>query len=112
MRLITAIIQPHALEGVVQALRSAGGHGVTITEVVGSGRQGGHTEIYRGTEYRIDTIPKIKVEVLAAEDEEQHVIDVIVQAARTGQIGDGKVWSTAVDTVVRVRTGETGEDAL
>lgn len=112
MRLITAIIQPHALERVADALRGAGVHGITITEVVGSGRQGGHTEVYRGAEYRIDTIPKIKVEVVTTNAEEDTVIQTIVGAARSGEIGDGKVWSTEVGTVVRVRTGETGEQAI
>lgn len=112
MRLVTAIIQPHALERVADTLRGAGVHGITITEVVGSGRQGGHTEIYRGAAYRIDTIPKIKVEVVTTDAEEEAVIQTIVGAARSGEIGDGKVWSTQVGTVVRVRTGETGDEAI
>ena len=112
MRLITAVIQPHALETVTDALREAGVAGLTISEVAGYGRQGGHTEVYRGAEYRIDTIPKIKLEVLADDADEPALVEVIVRAARTGRIGDGKVWSTDVGRVVRVRTGEEGPGAL
>ena len=112
MRLITAVIQPHALETVTDALREHGVAGLTISEVAGYGRQGGHTEVYRGAEYRIDTIPKIKLEVLADDADEPALVEVIVRAARTGRIGDGKVWSTDVGRVVRVRTGEEGPGAL
>lgn len=112
MKLVTAIIQPEALEPVMDSLRTGGVHGVTVSEVVGSGRQGGHAEVYRGTEYRIDTIPKVRVEVLTDDPAEDAVIDLIVAAARTGRIGDGKVWSTDVGRVVRVRTGESGAAAL
>lgn len=112
MKLITAVIQPHALERVMDSLRQHGVQGLTITEVVGSGSQGGHTEVYRGAEYRIDTIPKIKLETLVDDLDEQRVIDWIVAAARSGNIGDGKVWSTDVGTVIRVRTGEVGVAAL
>lgn len=112
MRLVTAIIQPQALETVMDSLRAGGVHGVTISEVVGSGSQGGHTEVYRGTEYRIDTIPKVKLEILADDPEEEDIVARIVDAAHTGRIGDGKVWSTDVGRVVRVRTGETGSAAL
>jgi nitrogen regulatory protein P-II 1 len=112
MKLITAVIQPHALEDVMDALRAHGHHGVTVTEVVGSGSQGGHPEVYRGIEYRIDTIPKLKLELLVDDADESSAIGWIVGAARTGTIGDGKVWSTDVSTVVRVRTGETGVAAI
>ena len=112
MRLITAVIQPHALESVTDALREAGVTGLTISEVAGYGRQGGHTEVYRGAEYTIDTIPKIKVEVLALESDESAIIELILAASRTGRIGDGKIWTTDVGTAVRVRTGERGADAL
>lgn len=112
MKLITAIIQPHALQGVTDSLREYGVSGLTITEVAGYGRQGGHTEVYRGAEYTIDTIPKVKVEVLADAADEKDIIDLVVAASRTGRIGDGKVWSVEVGTVVRVRTGERDSDAL
>lgn len=112
MKLITAIIQPHALQAVTDSLREYGVSGLTITEVAGWGRQGGHTEVYRGAEYTIDTIPKIKVEVLALESDESAIIDLILAASRSGRIGDGKIWTTDVGTAVRVRTGERGADAL
>lgn len=112
MKLVTAVIQPHRREDVTEALREAGIAGITVSEVAGYGRQGGHTEIYRGAEYRIDTIPKIKIEILVDDSAEADVVDLIVATARTGRIGDGKVWTTTVDTVVRVRTGERGTDAL
>lgn len=112
MKLITAIIQPHALRDVTDSLREYGVTGLTVTEVAGYGRQGGHTEVYRGAEYTIDTIPKIKVEVLALESDESAIIDLILAASRSGRIGDGKIWTTDVGTAVRVRTGERGADAL
>ncbi|MDN5600873.1 MAG: P-II family nitrogen regulator [Brachybacterium sp.] len=112
MKLITSIIQPHALQAVIDSLREYGVTGITVTEVAGYGRQGGHTEVYRGAEYTIDTIPKIKLEVLADDIDERAIIDLVLAAARTGRIGDGKVWTTEVGTVVRVRTGERGTDAL
>ncbi|ATG55402.1 transcriptional regulator [Brachybacterium ginsengisoli] len=112
MKLITAIIQPHALQPVIDSLREYGVSGLTVTEVAGYGRQGGHTEVYRGAEYTIDTIPKLKLEVLAQEEDVDALIDLILAAARSGRIGDGKVWTTEVGTVVRVRTGERGADAL
>ena len=112
MKLITAIIQPHALQDVTDPLREYGVTGLTVTEVAGYGRQGGHTEVYRGAEYTIDTIPKIKVEVLALESDESAIIDLILAASRSGRIGDGKIWTTDVGTAVRVRTGERGADAL
>ncbi|MGP5376539.1 P-II family nitrogen regulator [Brachybacterium alimentarium] len=112
MKLVTAIIQPHALRAVTDALREYGVSGLTITEVAGYGRQGGHTEVYRGAEYTIDTIPKIKVEVLAEDADESAIIDLVIAASRSGRIGDGKVWTTGVHDVVRVRTGERDADAL
>ena len=111
MKLITAIIQPHALQDVTDSLREYGVTGLTLTEVAGYGRQGGHTEVYRGAEYTIDTIPKIKVEVLALESDESAIIELVLAASRTGRIGDGKIWTTDVGTAVRVRTGERGADA-
>lgn len=112
MKLITAIIQPHALQDVADSLREHGVTGLTVTEAAGFGRQGGHTEVYRGAEYRIDTVPKLKLEILAREHEAGEIIDLVVAAARSGRIGDGKVWSSDVGPVVRVRTGERGSDAL
>lgn len=112
MKLITAVIQPHALQSVTEALHEHGITGLTITEVAGWGRQGGHTEIYRGAEYRIDTVPKLKLEVLALEADADAIVDLIVATSRTGRIGDGKVWTTEIGTAVRVRTGERGPDAL
>lgn len=112
MRLITAIVKPYKLGDVKSALSEAGIHGLTVTEVGGYGRQRGHTEVYRGAEYVIDVVPKVKLEVLVEQDDVERVLDVIVAAARTDQIGDGKVWVTPVEAVVRVRTGERGPDAL
>ncbi len=112
IRLVTAVIKPHRVEAVMGALRGAGIQGLTLTEVRGFGRQGGHTETYRGAEYRIDFIPKVKVEVLVGTEDAERVAKVVADAARTGQIGDGKVWITPVDRVMRVRTGEQGSDAL
>jgi len=112
MKLITAIIKPHKLDEVKEALKGAGAAGMTVTEVQGFGRQAGHTEVYRGAEYTIDFVPKVRIEVLADEDDVEDVAAAIVAAARTGSIGDGKVWVTPVDTVIRVRTGERGADAL
>ncbi|WP_329567929.1 P-II family nitrogen regulator [Kitasatospora sp. NBC_01266] len=112
MKLITAVVKPHQLEPVKEALQSYGVQGLTVTEASGYGRQRGHTEVYRGAEYTVDLVPKVRIEVLVEDADEQDVIDVLVKAARTGRIGDGKVWSVPVDTVVRVRTGERGPDAL
>ncbi|MFE0463763.1 P-II family nitrogen regulator [Kitasatospora sp. NPDC058965] len=112
MKLITAVVKPHQLDAVKEALQSFGVHGLTVTEASGYGRQRGHTEVYRGAEYTVDLVPKIRIEVVVADDDADDVIDVLVKAARTGKIGDGKVWSVPVDTVVRVRTGERGPDAL
>ena len=112
MKLITAVIKPFKLDEVKSALEAYGINGLTVSEASGYGRQKGHTEVYRGAEYTVDLVPKIKIEVLVDEDDAQSVVDVIVKTAQTGRIGDGKVWSVPVDSVVRVRTGERGEDAL
>lgn len=112
MKLITAILKPFKLDDVKDALQTHGVTGMTVLEASGYGRQGGHTEVYRGAEYTVDLIPKVRLEVLVDDSEEEAVITVIVKAASTGSIGDGKVWSTPVDQVVRVRTGERGVDAI
>ncbi|MQS14177.1 P-II family nitrogen regulator [Streptomyces kaniharaensis] len=112
MKLITAVIKPYRLDEVKAALQSFGVHGLTVTEASGYGRQRGHTEVYRGAEYTVDLVPKIRIEVLVEDDDADELINVLVKAARTGKIGDGKVWSIPVDTAVRVRTGERGPDAL
>ncbi|MCI1935584.1 MAG: P-II family nitrogen regulator [Bifidobacteriaceae bacterium] len=112
MKLITAIIQPFKLEEVKTALAAAGVHGLTVSEANGYGRQRGHTEIYRGAEYTVDLIPKIRVEVLADDADASALVDTIVEAASTGTIGDGKVWVSSLDSVTRVRTGETGSAAI
>jgi nitrogen regulatory protein P-II 1 len=112
MRLITAVIKPFKLDDVKAALETFGVHGLTVTEASGYGRQRGHTEVYRGAEYQVDLVPKVRVEVLVDDEDAEDIIDVIVKAAQTGKIGDGKVWSVPVETVVRVRTGETGPEAL
>ena len=112
MKLITAILKPFKLDEVKNALQAHGVTGMTVSEASGFGRQGGHTEVYRGAEYTVDLIPKVRLEVLVDDAEAESVIGVIVKAASTGSIGDGKVWSTPVDQVVRVRTGERGVDAI
>jgi len=112
VKLITAVIKPHRLDEVKDALQAFGVHGLTITEASGYGRQRGHTEVYRGAEYTVDLVPKIRIEVLVEDADAEELTDVIVKAARTGKIGDGKVWSVPVDDAVRVRTGERGPDAL
>jgi nitrogen regulatory protein P-II 1 len=112
MKLVTAVIKPFKLDDVKSALEAYGINGLTVTEASGYGRQRGHTEVYRGAEYTVDLVPKVKVEVLVDADDAESVIDVIVKSATTGRIGDGKVWSVPVDSVVRVRTGERGSDAL
>jgi nitrogen regulatory protein P-II 1 len=112
MKLITAIIKPFKLDDVKAALQAFGITGMTVSEASGFGRQRGHTEVYRGAEYTVDLVPKVRLEVLVDSGEVEKVIDVIVKAASTGSIGDGKVWSTPVDNVVRVRTGERGPDAI
>ena len=112
MKLVTAIIKPFKLEDVKAALESYGIQGLTISESSGYGRQRGHTEVYRGAEYTVDLVPKVRIEVLVEDDDASAVIDVITKSAQTGRIGDGKVWSIPVETVVRVRTGERGPSAL
>ncbi|MCX4991028.1 MULTISPECIES: P-II family nitrogen regulator [unclassified Streptomyces] len=112
MKLITAIVKPHRLDEVKDALQEIGVHGLTVTEASGYGRQRGHTEVYRGAEYRVDLVPKVRIEVVVEDADADAVIDAVVKAAQTGKIGDGKVWSVPVETVVRVRTGERGPDAL
>ena len=112
MRLITAIIKPFTLEDVKSGLEQLGIVGMTVSEVQGYGRQKGHTEVYRGAEYAVDFVPKVRVEVVVDDEDADRVADVIVEAARTGKIGDGKVWTSPVDTVIRVRTGERGTEAL
>lgn len=110
--LITAVIKPHALDAVKDALKGIGVQGLTVSEVKGFGRQGGHTETYRGAEYSIDFVPKVKVEVLIAADAAEQATTAIVAAAGSGKIGDGKVWVTPVSEIIRVRTGERGTDAI
>jgi nitrogen regulatory protein P-II 1 len=112
MILVTAIVKPFALSDVKTALERLGVLGMTVSGVQGYGRQKGHTEVYRGAEYQVDFVPKVRIEVVVDDESAEKVIDAIVEAARTGKIGDGKVWTTQVDTVVRVRTGERGADAL
>ena len=112
MKLVTAIVKPFKLDDVKSALETLGVLGLTVSEVRGYGRQKGHTEVYRGAEYTVDLVPKVRVEVLVDDLDADKVVDTVVEAARTGKIGDGKVWVTPVDAVVRVRTGERGPDAL
>lgn len=112
MKLITAIVKPFTLEDIKTSLEEAGVLGMTVSEVKGYGRQKGHTEVYRGAEYSVDFVPKVRVEVLVDDFAADKVLDSMVQAARTGKIGDGKVWVSPVETVVRVRTGERGADAI
>jgi len=112
MKLITAIIKPHRLENVKEALNAIGINGMTVSEASGHGRQRGHVEVYRGAEYQIDLVPKIRVEVIIDDHEAEQTLDAIVNAARTEKIGDGKVWMINIETVVRVRTGERGTDAI
>ncbi len=112
MKLVTAIIKPFKLEEVKSALEARGVQGMTVSEASGFGRQGGHTEVYRGAEYTVDLIPKVRIEVLVDDGDADAVVDAIVNGARTGKIGDGKVWVVPVETVVRVRTDERGVDAL
>jgi nitrogen regulatory protein P-II 1 len=112
MRLVTAIIKPHMLDEVKTALESFGVEGMTVSEASGFGRQRGHTEVYRGAEYTVDLVPKLRLEVLVDDGDVKDIVEVLVKSARTGRIGDGKVWSVPVDDLVRVRTGERGLDAL
>lgn len=112
MRLVTAVVKPFRLEEVKSALQEAGIAGMTVSEAQGFGRQGGHTEVYRGAEYRIDFVPKVRIEVVVDDADADRVVRLIVEAARTGRIGDGKVWTTPVEDLIRIRTGEHGPDAL
>ena len=112
MKLVTGIIQPHRLDEVKAALEAAGVRGMTVSEASGYGRQRGHTEVYRGAEYTVDLVPKVRVEVLVADEDAAAVTQAIIGAAQTGKIGDGKVWTIPVEDVARVRTGEHGPEAL
>jgi nitrogen regulatory protein P-II 1 len=112
MQLVTAIIKPFKLDDVKDALKQVGVVGLTASEVRGFGRQGGHTETYRGSEYRIDFVPKVKLEIVVDDDQVDAVVDALVRGAATGKIGDGKIWVTAVGDLVRIRTGERGSDAI
>ena len=112
MKLVTAIIKPFKLDEVREALSAIGVQGVTVTEVKGFGRQKGHTELYRGAEYVVDFLPKVKIEVVVKDSEVERCIDAVVKAAKTGKIGDGKIFVSSLEQVVRIRTGETGADAL
>jgi len=112
MKLITAIVKPFKLDDVKDALKTVGVAGVTVTEVRGFGRQGGHTETYRGAEYKIDFVPKVELTVVVEDATVDAVVDAIAAAASTGKIGDGKIWVTSVDRLVRIRTGEEGADAI
>ena len=112
VNLVTAVIKPHKLEEVKDALKAIGITGLTVDEVKGFGRQGGHTETYRGAEYKVDLLPKVKIDVVCSEADTDNVVDTIVAAAKTDKIGDGKVWVTPVTKIVRIRTSEMGEEAL
>ncbi len=112
MKLVTAIVKPFKLDEIKEALKDAGVQGMTVSEVQGFGRQRGHTEVYRGAEYTIDFVPKVRIEILADETDLDRIIDSLVAAARTDKIGDGKVWVSDVDRIVRIRTGEMGADAV
>ncbi len=112
MKRIEAIIKPHKFEEVQEALREAGVEGMTVTDVKGFGRQRGHTEIYRGSEYIVDFLPKVKLEILASDDRVQAVVDTIMKAAKTGKIGDGKIFISDLTEIVRIRTGERNDEAL
>ena len=112
MKQVTAVIKPFKLDDVKAALEVLGVQGMTVSEVQGFGRQRGHTEVYRGAEYTVDLVPKVRVDILVDDFDADKIVDSVVEAARTGKIGDGKVWVTPVDTLVRVRTGERGGDAI
>ena len=112
MKMITAIIKPFKLDDVKDALKASGVQGLTVSEVQGFGRQRGHTEVYRGAEYEIDFVPKVRIEVIADDAEVDAIVDTIIETARTGKIGDGKVWVYSLDSLHRVRTGEAGSDAI
>lgn len=112
MKLVTAIIKPSRLDPVLDALKDAGVAGLTVSEVRGFGRQKGKTEVYRGAEYEVKLLPKVKVEIVAPDERADRIVEVITEAAKTGKIGDGKIWVSDLDSVVRIRTGETGHAAL
>jgi nitrogen regulatory protein P-II 1 len=112
MKLVTAIVKPFKLDEVKDSLKAAGIQGMTVSEVQGFGRQAGHTEVYRGAEYTVDFVPKVRIEVLTETENVEPVLDAIIESARTGKIGDGKVWVTPVERVVRIRTGEVDSDAI
>ena len=112
MKLVTAVIKPFKLDDVKEALHGQGVAGMTVSEVQGHGRQRGHTEVYRGAEYTVDFVPKVRIEIVVDDGDAQRVVDAIVEAARTGQIGDGKVWTSTIDDLVRIRTGERGTEAV
>jgi nitrogen regulatory protein P-II 1 len=112
MKLVVAVVKPFKLDDVKNVLKNLGIQGMTLTEAQGFGRQRGHTEVYRGAEYEVDFVPKLRIEVLVDDDQAEEVVDAIVSSASTGKIGDGKVWVVPAETVVRVRTGERGADAV
>ena len=112
MKLITAVIKPHQVEEVKEALETLGVKGMTVTEAQGYGRQGGHTETYRGTEYKISFTPKSRIELIVSDEIAERAVDTLIDAARTGKIGDGKIWVSTVDRLLRIRTGEEGNEAL
>jgi nitrogen regulatory protein P-II 1 len=112
MKLVTAVVKPFKLDEIKEALKGSGVQGMTVTESRGFGRQRGHTEVYRGAEYQIDFVPKVRLEVLADESQVEQVVETLITAARTGSIGDGKIWVTPVESVHRIRTGETGAEAI
>ncbi len=112
MKKITAVVKPFRVDEVKEALKAAGVAGMTVSEVQGFGRQAGHTEVYRGAEYTVDFVPKVRFEVIVEDLEVQGIVDAIVTSARTGKIGDGKIWITDVEQLIRIRTGELGTDAI
>ncbi|MGN6692894.1 MAG: P-II family nitrogen regulator [Aquihabitans sp.] len=112
MKKITAVVKPFRVDEVKEALKGAGVAGMTVSEVQGFGRQAGHTEVYRGAEYTVDFVPKVKFEVIVDDDDVNNIVEAIVSSAKTGKIGDGKIWITSVDELIRIRTGELGTDAI
>jgi nitrogen regulatory protein P-II 1 len=112
MKKITAVVKPFRVDEVKEALKGAGVAGMTVSEVQGFGRQAGHTEVYRGAEYEVDFVPKVRFELVVDDEDVQRLVDVIVAAAKTGKIGDGKIWISDVESVIRIRTGELGPDAI
>ncbi len=112
MKMVTAVIKPFRLDDVREALAEVGVHGTTMTEVKGFGRQKGHTELYRGAEYAVDFLPKVKLEIAAADDQVERIVEAIIESAKTGQIGDGKIFVTPLEQIMRIRTGETDKEAI